>query len=83
MNYVHPPSMYQHRKEMKARNNMRKCVYRTQPQILRIIQKKNIQSTANVQNDRHKIPVKKNLREQFQKTFSPKMEKENHQHSRN
>ena len=59
MNYVRPPSMYRPRKEMKARNNMRKCVQRTQLQILRRIQNKKIQSTANVQNDGHKIPGKK------------------------
>ena len=40
MNYVRPPSMYRPRKEMKARNNMRKCVQRTQLQILRKIQNK-------------------------------------------
>ena len=40
MNYVRPPSMYRPRKEMKARNNMRKCVQRTQLQILRRIQNK-------------------------------------------
>ena len=31
---------------------------------------KKIQSTANVQNDGHKIPGKKNFREQFQKKIS-------------
>ena len=69
MNYVRPPSMYRPRKEMKARNNMRKCVQRTQPQFLRRIQnkKQKIQCTANVQNDGHKIPGKKIFREQFQK----------------
>ena len=72
MNYVRPPSMYRPRKEMKARNNMRKCVHRTQPQILRIIQNKKIQSTANVPNDGHKIHGKKMFREQFQKKFLPK-----------
>ena len=40
MTCVHPPSMYWPRKEMKARNNMRKCVQRTQLQILRRIQNK-------------------------------------------
>ena len=72
MNYVRPPSMYRPRKEMKARNNMRKCVQRTQLQILRRIQNKKIQSTANVQNDGHKIPEKKTFREQFQKKFLSK-----------
>ena len=65
-----PPSIYWPRQEMKARNNMRKCVQRTQLQILRRIQNKKIQSTANVQNDGHKIPGKKNFREQFQKKIS-------------
>ena len=79
MNYVRPPSMYRPRKEMKARNNMRKCVQRTQPQILRRIQnkKQKIQSTANVQNDGHKIPGKKIFREQFQKKISLQRWKKN------
>ena len=52
---------------MKARNNMRKRVQRTQLQILRRIQNnKNIQSTANVQNDGHKNFGEKNFREHFQ-----------------
>ena len=85
MNYVRPPSMYRPRKEMKARNNMRKCVERTQPQILRRIQnkKQKIQSTATVQNDGHKISGKKISDNNSKKNFSPKMEKENRQNSQN
>ena len=66
---VRPPLMYWPRREMKARNNMRKRVQRTQLQILRRIQNnKNIQSTANVQNDGHNNFGKK----KFQRTLSKK-----------
>ena len=59
---VRPPLMYWPRREMKARNNMRKRVQRTQLQILRRIQNnKNIQSTANVQNDGPREHLKKNF----------------------
>ena len=68
---VRPPLMYWPRREMKARNNMRKRVQRTQLQILRRIQNnKNIQSTANVQNDGHKNFGKKKISENtFKKNF--------------
>ena len=65
---VRPPLMYWPRREMKAHNNMRKRVQRTQLKILRRIQNnKNIQSTADVQNDGHKNFGKKKFREHLQK----------------
>ena len=33
MNYVRPPSMYQSRKEMNERNNMRKCASRNNTRV--------------------------------------------------
>ena len=80
MTCVRPPSMYWPRKEMKARNNMRKCVQRTQPQILRRIQNKKKSKAQQI----YKIPGKKKFQRTIpKKNFSPKMEKENHQNSRN
>ena len=74
---VRPPLMYWPRREMKARNNMRKRVQRTQLQILRRIQNnKNIQSTANVQNDGHKNIWEKKFQRTLSKKISLKMEKE-------
>ena len=82
MNYVRPLSMYRSGKEMKARNNMRKCVQRTQPQILRIIQKKN-PKYGKCTNDEHKIPGKKFQRIIPQKKFLSKDGKKKSQNSRN
>ena len=74
---VRPPLMYWPRREMKALNNLRKRVQRTQLQILRRIQNnKNIQSSANVQNYGHKNFGERNFREHFQKIISLKMEKQ-------
>ena len=71
MNCVRPPSMYRPRKEMKARNNMRKCVQRTQLQILRRIQnKKKSKAQQMYKMTDTNIPAKKNFREQFQKKIS-------------
>ena len=77
MTCVRPPSMYWPRKEMKARNNMRKHVQRTQLQILQRIQNKKTSKAQQMYKMRDaNIFGKKNFREHFQKKCSPKMEKE-------
>ena len=81
---VRPPLMYWPRREMKARNNMRKRVQRTQLQILRRIQnKKTSKAQQMYKMTDTKIFGKKNFREHFQNKFSPKMEKEKKKNSRN
>ena len=51
---VRPSLMYWPRREMKARNNMRKRVQRTQSQILRRIQKNQTSKAQQMyKNDRH------------------------------
>ena len=62
--------MYRPGKEMKARYNMQKCAQRTQPQMLRIIKKKNPKGRQMLKNDRHKISGKTNFREFPTKHFS-------------
>ena len=82
MNYVSPPSMYRPRKEMKARNNKHNTnATEHNHKFYEQFKTKKIQSTANVPNDGHKIPGKKNFQRTIpKKNFSPKMEK-NYQNS--
>ena len=73
MNYVRLPSMYRPRKEMKARNNMRKCVQRTQLQILRRIQnKKKSKAQQMYKMTDTQIPGKKKFQRTIQKKFLSK-----------